>query len=259
MALGLIVFDVVMFSLATALYGGAFLAAARVHMLLSERAPAPIAYCVATLTAVLVLIAEVAILVRLLPRLREGRYSVLKDSQFFVWALHSVLRRILFFPGLKTLIFSSSVLRFLALRALGARVAFSSNMSSDVDLLDPALLTVERGSTMGARTLITGHIVFENVLTLGRVYIGEGAQLGAESTLGPSTSVGKGALLKLMTSLGIGVTVGDGARVGPWSTLNTGASVGARAVVGANANVPRGVRVADGERYDGLRLPETPP
>lgn len=240
MAVALLASDLLVLVLATALYGGSAYVASRVAALLpSVWLAAPIAALVFYLT----LTFFVALLHLPLPRLRPGRYEMMKGATFWSWMVRSILRRLLLPGPIKPLVFTFSSLRFLALRALGARVAFASNMSTDVDLLDPALLVVERGATIGARCLVSGHYVDAGKLVLGISHVGEGALLAAEVMVGPMCSIGKKARL-LAT-----VKLGPGGECGERAVLEPGVRCEGFNVIAAGARVPCGVVLTRGERF----------
>jgi acetyltransferase-like isoleucine patch superfamily enzyme len=250
---GLLVYDLLFLALATAAYGAAARAGAEAFVRLAPVLTAPFALVPAVVVALLALIAEVGVLSFLCPRLTPGSYPMMKGKVFFGWMLRSMLRRLLVAPGIKWAIYTSNVLRFLALRAMGARVAFTSNMSSDVDLLDPALLEVGAGAILGAKTFVSGHYIDRGQLVLAPVRIGARALLAAEVSVGPGVTVGAKAIVKPRAGLGPSAYVGDEAQIGGEALLDLGARVGERADlgqrvhVGVRAEVPPGAKVAPGE------------
>lgn len=250
MGLGLVVYDVLFVALATALYGGALAAAARVFQTLAAHVPWPLAVFPAAFAGIATLIAEVSLLSALCPRLRPGRYPLMKGPVFFGWILRSLLRRILFLPGVRWILFSSNVLRFFALRGLGARVAFTTNMSADADLLDPALFVAGPGATIGARCLVSGHYIEKGELVLGEVRVGKGALLAVEVICGPGVVVGEGVLVKGRAGISIGARLEDRAVIGAESLVDANAVVGAGAQIGNRVHVkpktevPAGTKVA---------------
>lgn len=235
---GLVLYDVLVVAFATVLYGGAAFAAAKTYERLVMYVPWPLALFPAFFVGLIALILEVGVLTALAPRLKPGRYEMMKGPVFFGWILRSLYRRILFAPGLKWFLFSSNVLRWLTMRALGANVAFSTNMSSDVDILDPSLLTAGPGATIGARCLVSGHYVDGGKLVLGPVEIGERSLLAAEVMVGPHVVIGKRVMVKARASVSIGARIGDGAEIGG------GAGVDAFAVIGEKAKLDSMVYVA---------------
>jgi len=245
---GLLAYDVVFFVLATATYAGALRAAAEVFVQLSALVPWPLAVVPAIAAGLFVLIAEVAALTFLCPRLVPGRYPVMKGRVFWAWVFRSMLRRLLMPPGVKWVLFTSNVLRFLALRALGARVAFTASMSSDVDVLDPALLEVGPGAIIGARCFTSGHYLDRGQLVLGVIRVGAGAMLAASVNVGPGVTVGAKAIVKPLASLGPDCVIGDEAQVGGEALIDIAARVGERADVGHRAHVRAGVSVPAGTK-----------
>jgi carbonic anhydrase/acetyltransferase-like protein (isoleucine patch superfamily) len=246
----LALYDLLYLSLAAALYCGAGLVCVRAFAALSMSMPQPLAAALGVLAALLALIAEVAILAALCPRLVPGRYPLARPGKVAVaWILRSMLRRVLFLPSLKWIYFSSNILRFLSLRALGARVAFTANISSDVDLLDPQLCTIGPGAIVGARCFVTGHLVKDGVLLLREVKIGAGALLALQVTVAPGCSIGEHAVLKPGASLSVGAQIGARAEVGISAFVDTLARVGEGAVIETLAHVPPRERVAAGARF----------
>jgi acetyltransferase-like isoleucine patch superfamily enzyme len=249
---GLALYDALYFTLAALLYGGAGLLGLRAAEAFSRHLPALVAWPVAILCALLALIAEVALLTALCPRLVPGRYRMMQGRVFWGWLFRSLLRRVLLLPSIKWVLYTSNILRWLSLRAMGARVAFASNISSDVDILDPALTTIGAGAVLGMRTALAGHYVENGKLILGEVRVGAGALLAAEVRVGPGVTIGDRAFIKPLTSLGVRVQVGEGADVGPWAIIDAQSVIGARARVGPNAYVPARTVVPDDGEVEAL-------
>lgn len=243
MALGLVVMDLITLAFAVLFYGSSAYAAAAVYARLTQHVPWPVALVLASASFLVVLVFEVSLACRLTPRPRPGRYPMMRGAVFWGWILRMVFTRLLFLPGLKTLIFYSNVLRFVALRGLGAKVAFSASMSSDVAILDPALLTVGPGAMLGARTLVSGHFIERGELRLDEVRIGERSLLGMDVACAPGVTIGRGAVVQPRTSLSVRVTVGEGAKIGVGSLLE------ADVVVEAGARVPAGTQLAPRSRF----------
>lgn len=229
---GLILYDLLFVLVCTLLYGLSLLVGVEAAARLSLLIPWQFAIFPAAVASVLALIAAVSLASALCPRLQPGRYPLMRGAQFYAWLFRSLLRRVLFMAGLRPLILSSSVLRFLALRGLGARVAFSSSFSNDVDVLDPSLLTVERGATLGARALVAGHYIDKGELVLGAIHIGEGALISGDVMVGPDVHVGARARVQPRTSIAPGVRIGAEARIGVGSQLD------GRAVVQQGERLP---------------------
>ncbi len=176
--------------------------------------PLPVAALLAFLGGLVTLVGEVGLASALLPRLKAGAYPLLKHPIFFSWLFRSMLRRILWFPPLKTILFTSNVLRWLSLRALGAKVSFTANMSSDVDLLDPALTSVGAGATLGTRCMLAAHYVKDGNLVLAPIEVGAGALLGAHVMVAPGARFGARALILSRGAINQDCEVGEGAIVG---------------------------------------------
>jgi hypothetical protein len=96
--------------------------------------------------AFLLAMIAMALLVRLaLPRLEPGTHAFPGSRAAKAWLAHLALARIVALPLWSNLVMAFASLRFLALRARGARVAFDIEASLDVYLGDAPLLEVGSG------------------------------------------------------------------------------------------------------------------
>lgn len=225
MKLGMFAFDVLSLLIIAALWGGSSFVVWSLSPWILATLWSPLAIVSMVLLWILTLIMLVGILHRLLPRVRPGRYELMRSPMFYFWIVRFILYRALFAPGLKGLIFQFNTLRFLALRALGARVSFGASMSSDVTLLDPWLMVIESGVTIGAGCMISGHTIDRGKLLLGEVRVGEGSLLAARVMVAPGVSVGKRARVLVGVIIGHEAKVGDGAVIGATTSLEVGSSV----------------------------------
>ena len=257
MALGLIVYDLLYMILSFGLYGGALVVGGRVGLELSRWVPWPLAFLTGGLAALVSLIFEVALLTACMPRLKPGRYALMKGAVFYGWILRSLLRRILFLPGLKFVIFSSNILRYCALTGLGAKISFTTNISTDADLFDPALTTLGPGATLGARCLLSGHYIEEGMLVLGQIKVGARSLLAVEVMVGPSVTIGERVTVKGRAAINVGVTIGDGATISGDVGLDVRCTVGAESEIGNCAYVGPRVELPPGTRLAALARAES--
>ena len=238
MAFGLVLYDCIYLIVAAALYGGAGYVGIETAAWLGRNL-GWWAVLFAVPVALVALVVGAGVLGLLLPRVRPGRYPLMKGRVFWGWLLRTMLRRILFYPPIKVLLFTSNILRWLTLTALGGRVSFTANMSSDVDLLDPWLLRVGPGATIGARCLLSGHYIKGGDLVLDEIEVGGGTLLAADVAVGPAVRVGRDCFVLGRAALAPGVQVGDGALVGSHAFLEAGVVIEAGARVPNSAHVKR--------------------
>lgn len=233
MKLGMVLFDLLSLVCIASLWGGACWAGAQSFAALAAWLWWPVALVCAVVAGLLALIAEVGVIHRLLPRVKPGRYTLLKDPMFFIWVSRFILQRALLAPGLGPLLFQFNTLRFLALRALGAQVALGASMSSDADILDPWLLRAEEGATVGTGCLVSGHYIDRGKLVLGEVVLGQGSLLAARVVVGPGVVIGRGARVLTHAMIGVDAQIGDGATIGADSRVEALCRVGAGVTLGA--------------------------
>lgn len=182
----------------------------------------------AAVVGYLAMLAVVALVLRLLPSLKAGKYTM-GSPMTLVWSAHFILRRVVLPAPLQPVVFSSNVLRFLSLRALRCPVPFTVNMSSDVVLLDPALTAIGSGALLGSRCGVTAHYVIGKRLVLAPVSIGKGTLIAADVGIGP------------------GARIGDNVRIQPRATIAPHAVLGDNVDVGMNVHVGLKATVLAGE------------
>lgn len=218
--------------------------------------------------AFLVLMAGSTAIVRvLLPKLKPGSSAFPNSPQSVAWGLHFALQRIINFPIWSRLIFSFTLIRFLVLRALGAKVALRMQTSNDALLVDPSLVEVGEGAMLAAGTLLACHFVENDHLMLAPVKVGPGAQIMGSVTLSPGTVVGENTVIspgsKLLPYVEVGadafvgigcllyngVKVGDNATIGHQAILEDDVVVGEGAVVQKHTRVPKGTVIEEGETF----------
>jgi acetyltransferase-like isoleucine patch superfamily enzyme len=249
MGAGFVLYDLLFVFFATLLYGGAIAAGVRAFVAASARIPWPLAVVPALVVALLALIVEVFVATSLCPPLRPGRYRMMKSVTFYSWIFRSMFRRLLFDCGLRWLLFSSNVLRFLAFRALGARVHFAASMSTDVTVTDPALLVVGAGAMIGSRSYLAGHWVEHGRLVLAKIEIGEGSLLALDVLCSPGVVIGKKVTVKAGAVLAPNVRIDDHADIGAFCEVDAAAHVGRDARLAARAYVAQRQVVAAGTRF----------
>lgn len=126
----------------------------------------------------------------LLPRPRKGAYRLTVNRGTLAWACHFQLNRAILLSGLRAWIFTSNVLRFLYLRAMGARIAFRINGSSGIDFVDLPLIEIGEGSTLAEGVVISCHSFTGETLIIDPVRVGKHVFLGMDVVLGPGTEIG---------------------------------------------------------------------
>jgi len=178
------------------------------------------------------------------PAVPEGKFAAPGSPGFWLWTWHFSLRRLIAVQPLYTVIHWSAILRWLAYRALGMRLAFASSMSSDVIILDPGLLEMGSRSVLGARTLVGCHYMNKypdgDKLITARTRLGVNVNIGVDCVISP------------------GVEVGDNTTVGTQSMLSPFVKVGKNVTIKPFTTVPPKMVIPDGVTYPEPR-PESHP
>lgn len=199
--------------------------------------PGPLGWGIAVVAGLFAWIAATTSLAWLLPRPKPGRHPAMSGASFYLWVCGMVVRRWLDLPPMGLLWRQSNLLRYVVLRACGAKVRLSTSISSDAVLLDPNLLVLGPSVVIGSEVVIAGHYLTRNVLMLAAVEIGGSTEIGAQVTIGPGARIGAGVRVEPRANIGNDAVIGDGAVIGflatvqPFATVAAGERVPPHAVV----------------------------
>ncbi|KTD62302.1 DapH/DapD/GlmU-related protein [Legionella shakespearei] len=128
-----------------------------------------------------------------LPRLKPGRYRRKLNKMTVAWFCHFSLSRAAKITGFLYIIQSFNVLKYLYWRAMGSKVSFQIMNSFDIDFADYPLISIGKNVTMGSRVTITCHSDVGSLLFLSPVVIEDDVFIGMSVTIGPGTTIKKGA------------------------------------------------------------------
>jgi acetyltransferase-like isoleucine patch superfamily enzyme len=244
MALGQLISDLLYFAGFLLLLGVSCATGLCTHgALLTAAVPPTLALPAASLSGWVSWVGTVVVLHLPLSRMRAGRYPMMKSVAFYRWFFSYLLRRYLAFPPFINFMLASHLLRFVSLRLLGARVHFTTAMSGDVLVRDPALFEAGPGSLLGSGVLVAGHLMADGRLLLAPVRLGAKVEVGARSGISPGVTVGDGTRIGLMVNLGPEVKIGAGCRIEHHVTIDAHCTVGDGATVLACTYVPPGTEI----------------
>lgn len=185
---------------------------------------------------------------RLVPKPPPGDHRVRAGGPYLVLAVSRALAEVAHLGPLRDPLRLLHLGRVLHLELLGARVAWDVGLPFDLEVRDPALLSIGRGSV-----LEPGVVIEISTLRAGRAHvapvsIGERCVIGAQVTLLPGVSIAHGVRVEPGALLADDVRVGVSAVIGPGARLARGVSVGAHASIGAGAVLAEGVTVGERSR-----------
>jgi len=137
-------------------------------------------------------------------RIEPGDYAM--DSPVFAyWKLLTILYRL----GQAALLpFTPVFARPLLQELFGAKVGPNVAMGGTVD--DPYLISIGAGAVLGNNSLISGNVIANGRIVLGKVRIGAGATIGVNAVVLPGTDVGERALLLGGSIVPAGTTIPAG-------------------------------------------------
>ena len=189
------------------------------------------------------------------PSLLENTTTVpaISSDEWWNWFVSCMtsIKRALFAPVLKEILFQFTTLRFLSLRALGAKISFSASMSSDVDILDPWFLEVGPGSTIGSGCFLSGHFMDKGDFLLDRIQIGSDSLLAARVTVGPATRIGDHCRILFGVNIGVHVCIEDKVTVGAvsdiegYATITSGVRIGTRSFLHKGVSLERDTKIRE--------------
>lgn len=227
MRASLIVYELFLMVLSVGVYGSAFVLTAAVALGLGALLPWGWpwwGFLMPVLVVVFIVgvIASVGLLRFVLPAMNAGHFTAPVSPAFYIWTLHLSLNRLIFIEPLHSLILYSSVLRYLALRALGAKLAYGTSISARVSFTDLPFIEIGEGCIVGANSLLTGHYLNKGNLFLGKIVIGERVNVGGYCRIGPGVEIGDDTWIGADCQIAPMVTIGKKCTLEPGSTLAPG-------------------------------------
>lgn len=146
---------------------------------------API-YLVVTLSA------SVILLRLLMPKLKKGIYPVGVNKGYLSWYANLCLLRSMYISGLKPLIHSAYLFRFIFYKALGAKISYDIHTSIHFEIVDAPLVSIGKNTIIQDNVKISCHQLMKDKLILRPVRIEDNCVLVS------STEVKAGSVIKSM-------------------------------------------------------------
>lgn len=179
------------------------------------------------------------------PRLKEGEFPFPDHSVSRSWAIHLQIARLAQMTGIRPFFMGTNITRFLLLRALGAKVAFRMNTSSDLYVYDAAMIEIREGVMVGGTSGIVGHYIDAGKLTLLRTIVGKDCQLGTGVLLGPGTRLGEKVGVGSFSRFSANITVGEKSHIGYSVTVEPNCIIGKRVIIGNQVTLQSHCEIGD--------------
>ena len=227
MRISLILYDFFILLVAILSYGTGFaLSAGFVHFFAAVPWPFKGAiYVLAVIVFVLGTILAVGILNLLTPPMKEVHFTAPVSQEFYIWIAYLAFNRMIFLLPIKNIVLYSSFLRFLAFRALGARIAYETSISANVEFTDMPMIEVGAGSIIGAYSLLSGHYLNKGNLYLGKIKIGERVNIGGYTRIGPGVEIGNDSWIGADCQIAPMVVIGAGCTIEPMTVIPPGTHI----------------------------------
>jgi len=151
----------------------------------------PGAWAAATIVSPVVFALAGLIMVR---KVQEGEVDI-NSSEALPWIVGQSLLLIVQRSPFGRYIKDFCLPRHVFYRALGAETHWTMFLGGGASMLDPWALEVGRNVTIGACSLVSGHTIEGDKLSVKKVRIGDGATIGMLSVILPGVSIGEGAIV----------------------------------------------------------------
>lgn len=125
------------------------------------------------------------------------------------------------FPPFRHLIFSSSVLRTVFLKASGCHIGFRHSFSTHAEIHDPYMISIGEGSVIGLHAALGGHLILNGKLYLMPVKVGKNCVLGAEVKVMPGAQIGDACILEVASGLLVQAKVPSNCTIGHHSIISS--------------------------------------
>ena len=152
------------------------------------------------------------ILSLVLPAPSVGRHKFNSKNATY-WFIQFQFSRVWRYPPIYHFVFSLAVLRWIFFKCNGAKIAFSTSISSLADVHDLYLIEIQDESVVGMHSTIVGHYIINDTLTIGTVKIGAQTTVGAYVKIGPNTTIGNRCLLEATSIVMPRSTIKDDTRL----------------------------------------------
>lgn len=189
-----------------------------------------------------------------IPELKEGVYDLAKEPKVLVtWYANRFLVEMIMLP-FQRIIFANAVLRYVCLKFLGAKIHFSTTISSN-RVNDFHLISVGKATTIGAWAVLYSHIQpNERQLIVSRTSVGDNCFIGGEALLGVGSKTGNNVLLGYRGVIGMLSKVDDNCNIGWAANIGTKCTIGKNVTIGKYASLGSKVVVADGIKIPDFAL-----
>ncbi len=184
------------------------------------------------------------------PKLKPGTYKFSKDKHVYVWFLNRSITEYVLVP-FHRFIFLNDYMRYICLRLFGAKLHYSSVISSSY-ISDFDLLSFGKNTLVGGWSVIYGHVESEpGTLILAPVSIGDNNIIGGRTSLACGTTIGDSNILGYGVFTGVYCKIGNNCNIGLMSTLGhrvlmeDDVKIGKNSCIGTGVKLRKGVKLPD--------------
>jgi len=131
----------------------------------------------------------------ILPKVKEGTFSLGLNRGFIGWYLNLALGRSIRVFQVQDFIYSSYLLKYLYWKAMGANIEYGVHSSMYVNLVDLQLINIKAGVTLGDEVQVGCHMMIGDKIYLKKIFIESDSFIGINSKIGPGTKIGKSAFI----------------------------------------------------------------
>gem|GEM_PF-7101303 len=195
--------------------------------------------------APVILLLLVSIILRLLPRVKNGNHRIFSGS-YYLWIIRDFTYEILTTSHfLNNLLIRTKPIRNIIYSIMGLKNSNYFILGNDVKLLDPDKIKIGKYTFIGINTLIAPHIIRANRLILKEINIGEKCIVGAFCKILSGTKVGSHCRIDSHVILNNDVEIGDNSIIYAGTNVDNNVMIGKRVIIGKNCIVGSNTVIED--------------
>ncbi len=142
-------------------------------------------------------------------KIKPGRY-LLTNRKSYSWMFAERLPKMMVRSPFRGIITENSLFRYLYYRGMGAKIDTTFLIGPRTIITEPWSFQAGKNVLIGADTVISGHKVENNIVTLEDVSIGDNVLIGTRTTILPGVKIGNNVKIGANSVILPGTIIPDG-------------------------------------------------
>ena len=144
------------------------------------------------ISLIVVLALSILLLRTITPDLKKGVYQIGLSKGYLAWCIQLSLLRSIYFSGLRPIVHSLHIFRYIIYNSLGANIPLSLSTAINFELVDLPLISIGKNCSLGDNVKFSCHIMMKGKLILRPVKIGDNCVIASRSEIRPGTVLNEG-------------------------------------------------------------------